>query len=175
MKVTAKHLAYGSVLAVGAIALMLDSAFPPASAAAAYEAPVSEATASALASAVSAYTMSLDTGLAPLADHLAERNAQFAIPAEETRDAFAFDHAAWGVAKQPEPEDDQVFTGASQTGLTLTAIMANDGVGVAVINGMMVRVGDHVRGGYRVMQIKPRSVVLDLDGHTETLAIREQR
>ncbi|GEM_PF-3626610 len=174
MKVTAKHLAYGSVLGVGAVALLLDSAFPPASAAAAYEAPVSEATAIALASAVSAYAMPLDTGLAPLANHLAERNQRHAVPVEDTRDAFAFDGQAWGVEKTPEPQDDAIGTN-TQSDLTLTAIMANDGVGVAVINGMMVRVGDHVRGGYRVASIKPRSVVLDLDGHTLVLGIREER
>jgi len=32
-----------------------------------------------------------------------------------------------------------------------------------------------VRGGYRVASIKPRSVVLDLDGHTLVLGIREER
>lgn len=173
MKVTAKHLAYASVLAVGAIALLLDSAFPPASAAAAIDPPVGDATATVLAGAASAYTMPLDTGLAPLADRLAALNQRHARPDEPTRDAFALDEAAWGLTQAPEPQI-ATLTNDPDTSLQLTAIMANHGEGVAVINGTMAHVGDMLKGGYRVLSISPQKVTLDLDGHIITLSVRRQ-
>ncbi len=173
MKVTPKHLAYASILAVGGIALALDSAFPPASAGAAIEPPVAESTAAALVSAADAYSTPVDSGLAPLADRLHQLNQLRAAGGTPPRDAFAIDMAAWGLREAPKPEPASL-SASSDANLSLTAIMANDGVGVAVINGVMVRVGDRVKGGYRVESIRPRSVVLDLDGHSITLTVASQ-
>lgn len=169
MKVTPKHLAYGSVLAVGGLALLLDSALPPASAAAAIEPTAAGTAAEALANAANAYSAPLDSGLAPLADRLAQLNTRYVSDENAARDVFAIDGPAWGLQSAPKPTSTSLSV-SPQSNLRLTAIMANDGVGVAVINGRMVRVGDFI-GGMWVQRISPRSVVLELEGRTQTLSV----
>jgi hypothetical protein len=167
MKVKPKHLAYASVLAIGAVALALDSAFPPASAAAAIEPPPAQSTAAALASAAAAYDAPLDTGLAPLAERLAQLN-QRAPQADAARDVFDLNERAFGleeIAERPAAEP----VGNPAAPLRVTAILVNSGQGRAVINGTLVKVGDWVAGGYRVAEIRQHAVLLDLDGRTVTL------
>lgn len=174
MKVSPKYLAYGSVLAIGAIALALDSAFPPASAAASVGPPVAESTANALASAAAAYSAPVDTGLAPLADRLAQLNERHAGAPAPERDVFEIDRQAWGLQSEvqaPKPEP----SASPSTTLRLTAIVSNGMEGRAVINGMLVGIGGYVAGGYRVERIGTQSVTLDLDGHTVTLRLENPR
>lgn len=172
MKLTPKHMAYGSVLALAGIALLLDSAMPP-SAAAAGEAPVAPATAAVLAEAAGVYTP-LDTGLAPLADRLAGLNARLGDDRELGRDVFAMVPEAWGLVEAPAELAPPPPPANPTTSMRLTAIMANVGESVAVINGRIVRVGDVLDGGFRVDQIKPRSVVLERDGSTTTLSVERR-
>lgn len=168
MKVPPKYLAYGSVLAIGAIALALDSALPPASAAATIEAPVAESTAAALASAAAAYSAPLDTGLAPLADRLSQLNERSG-PGEPQRDVFTINARAWGLEEAPEALEPQQAGANPHANLRVSAIIVNTGEGRAVINGTLVKVGDWVAGGYLVTAIRQRAVELEFDGRTITV------
>lgn len=170
MRITPKHMAYASVLGLGAVALALDSAFPPASAsAAAPMAAVPSVEAVAIASTARAPSRT-DAGLAPLADRLAQMNALYATEAQAARDVFAVDEQAWGMqtelvasAPQAAPIDARSFS--------LMAIIVNRTESVAVINGTMVNVGDFVAGtGYQVTAISSRRVQLERDGSTITLS-----
>jgi hypothetical protein len=166
MKVQPKHLAYASVLGIAALALALDSAFPPASAAAAIEPPAEQSAAAALASAAAAYSAPLDTGLAPLADRLAQINER--SPADAApRDVFDLNEQAFGLDEATERPELAPITPTTEP--RVTAILFNGGEGRAVINGTLVKVGDWVAGGYRVQEIRQRSVILDLDGRTVAL------
>ena len=166
MKIPPKYLAYGAVLTIGAVALAFHQIAPPSTAAAATPAA---STAAVLATAAEAYAP-LDAGLAPLADRLAQINARQSHAAAP-RDVFAVNRPVWGLeADAPLVPEPQAWN--STTGLILTAVMPNQGEGVALINGKVVRRGDFLEGGYVVQAIKPNSVVLDLDGQTVTLSMQ---
>ena len=46
----------------------------------------------------------------------------------------------------------------------LTAVMPSTNGGGAVLNGKLVRVGDTIPGGFKLIEVRERSVVLELDG-----------
>ncbi|MEZ6234695.1 MAG: hypothetical protein R3B68_10950 [Phycisphaerales bacterium] len=168
MRITPKHMAYASVLGLGAVALALDSAFPPAGASAATPPPTIPVGVATPGASPAAQARP-DAGLAPLADRLAQMNAMYGTEGQPARDVFAVDEQAWGiqtelVAPAPQPV-------ADARNFNLMAIIVNRTESVAVVNGTMVSVGDFVAGtGYQVTDISPRRVMLERDGSTVVLS-----
>lgn len=174
MRITPKHMAYASVLGLGAVALALDSAFPPAGASAATPPPAIPVGVATPGASPAAQARP-DAGLAPLADRLAQMNAMYGTEGEPARDVFAVDEQAWGIqsdlvapAPQPAAIDARSFS--------LMAIILNRTESVAVVNGTMVSVGDFIAGtGYQVTNISSRRVTVERDGHTIQLTWDPQR
>lgn len=47
---------------------------------------------------------------------------------------------------------------------SLTAVMPSNNGGGAVLNGKLVRVGDTLQSGFKLVEVRERSVILELDG-----------
>lgn len=86
-------------------------------------------------------------------------------------DAFL---AGWVVASSSPAGAEAASVSAITSGYRLTAVLAQEGRGYAVINGQVVGLGQNI-GGYRLIGLTPRSAVLqDPGGRELVLTLAEE-
>ena len=179
MKLSTKQKAYVSVLALGVTALAFDRAFllGPQQATGGVRA-VQPASLPAVAVADTSRSVSTTGGLSTPHMNIADRLDTLAEAREfdlmGVPDVFR-PSPAW-LPREPVvegPVSGRPSVATIPGSLRLTAVMASGQGGYAIINGEFLFIGDMI-DGYRLVEVRARSVVLESNGTAIELTLPEQ-
>lgn len=177
MKLTVKHKVYGAVLVVGVIGVTVDRVFIlPDEAAADWVSPQRDATVrppAADAGPADIPATPISTTRAAIADRLEAVAAARGFDLDRVPNAFVAPKS-WMVLETPDPRR-AIRASAETFDLThvLTAVMAADDGGYAIIDGRTLFIGQEL-DGFELVTVSRRSAVLEADGVRVELMLPDQ-
>ncbi len=177
MKLTVKHKVYGAVLVVGVIGVTVDQVFIlPEQAAADRISPELDAIVrppAADAGPAGIPATPISTARAAIADRLEAVAAARDFDLDRVPNAF-LPPKSWVVVETPDPWR-AIRASAETFDLThvLTAVMAADDGGYAIIDGRTLFIGQ-VLDGFELIAVSRRSAVLEADGMRVELMLPDQ-